>query len=386
MRRIAFLLSVLAAASATAAEYANRRVSTVLDELRAQGLIFIYNTEIVPTELRVTSEPKARSGVDLASEILSSHSLSLSTVAPGVYAIVRRDPDGQAAVRPEPAALRTSTATLDEIVVLSSRYDMSTSTESKTFLTQEQVKSMPRLADETLRALQRLPGTSTNGFSSAASIRGGEPNETAIVLDGLRLYEPFHLKNFLSPVSLLDSRLIHGIEFYSGGYPTMYGDRMSALVEATTIRPTQRRYYEAGLSLFHINGLAAAELGSESTRMLVSARRSNAGFLAQLSESEFGTPNYSDGFVRIDRQLDDATSVSLQTLLSMDEIDALKDSGSQRASAEYESAYTWATLDHDWSAHANSRAILSYTDVSNLRQGQINDPGRRNAPVIARRA
>ena len=65
---------------------------------------------------------------------------------------------------------------------------------------------MPRLADETLRAVQRLPGTATNGFSSLGSVRGGEPNETAIVLDGLRLYEPFHLKNFLSPVSLLDSR------------------------------------------------------------------------------------------------------------------------------------------------------------------------------------
>ena len=48
------------------------------------------------------------------------------------------------------------------------------------------------------------------------AVRGGLPNETAIVLDGLRLYEPFHLKNFLSPVSLLDSRLIQSMEIYSG--------------------------------------------------------------------------------------------------------------------------------------------------------------------------
>jgi hypothetical protein len=34
--------------------------------------------------------------------------------------------------------------------------------------------------------VQRLPGVAANGFSSIAAIRGGVPNETAIVLDGLR--------------------------------------------------------------------------------------------------------------------------------------------------------------------------------------------------------
>jgi hypothetical protein len=135
--------------------------------------------------------------------------------------------------------------------------------------------------------VQRLPGTTTNGFSSIGSVRGGEPNETAIVLDGLRLYEPFHLKNFLSPVSLLDSRIIDSIEFYSGGFPVDYGDRMSAIIDATTVRPAEPLYFELGLNLFHASGLAAAQFADGKGHALLSARRSNVGDLADLSENDF---------------------------------------------------------------------------------------------------
>src|SRR5262245_56690623 len=179
---------------------------------------------------------------------------------------------------------------------------------------------MPRLADETLRAVQRLPGTTTNGFSSIGSVRGGEPNETAIVLDGLRLYEPFHLKNFLSPVSLLDSRLIDGIEFYSGGFPVAYGDRMSAIIDATTVRPLEPRYFEIGVNLVHASALAATQFAGGRGHALASGRRSNVGDLAALSENDFGEPQYSDGFVRVDYEFSDSTQASLEALLSSDTI------------------------------------------------------------------
>ena len=238
---MAFLLVALLMSEPAAADYAGRRVGDVLNELRASGLTFIYSTQRVPADLLIEHEPAAQSGRELASEILAAHGLGISEVAPGVYTVVPRS-SLPASTRTEGDRIpreRTREATVEEVVVQTSRYALAAESVSQTFLTQDEVKSMPRLADETLRALQRLPGTATNGFSSLGSVRGGEPNETAIVLDGLRLYEPFHLKNFLSPVSLLDSRVIEGIEFYSGGYPAIYGDRMSAIVDAATVRPSQ---------------------------------------------------------------------------------------------------------------------------------------------------
>jgi hypothetical protein len=374
------LACTLLTAPAWAQELRGRRVSDVLDELRSAGLTFIYNTQIVPSDLRIETEPRARDGVELAREILAARGLALSQVAPGVFAVVAgtasNPPDDT--TRGEPA----QAPELEEVVVQTSRYRLATGdVASHTFLTQEQVKNMPRLADETLRAVQRLPGTTTNGFSSIGSVRGGEPNETAIVLDGLRLYEPFHLKNFLSPVSLLDSRLIDGMEFYSGGFPVAYGDRMSAIIDATTVRPADRHYFEVGVNLFHASALAATQFAGGRGHALASGRRSNVGDLAALSENDFGEPQYSDGFARVDYEFSNNTRAALEALVSNDKIVARQSAGRERTRAKYRNLYTWATVDHAWSDAASTRVIASFTDLDNRRQGEVDDPGVRTARV-----
>ena len=379
------LSTVLLLSEPAQAAYAGRRVSEVLDELRAAGYTFIYNNQIVPPDARVTREPHDDNGIGLAREVLAEHGLSVSQAAPRVYAVVPQ----AAADKPPPHGSHDESgppsdesSPLEEVVVQTSRYTLALeNVATQTFLTQEQVKDMPRLGDETLRALQRLPGTAINGFSSIGPVRGGVPNETSIVLDGLRLYEPFHLKNFLSPVSLLDSRLIEGMEFYSGGFPAIYGDRMSAIIDATSVRPTQPRYYELGLNLFHASALAAGEFDEGRGHMLLSGRRSNVGDLAHFSENNFGEPQYWDAFGHIDYRLDEDTVAAFDTLVSSDSIKALKESGEQRSHDTYRNVYAWATLDHDWSPRASSRLIASFTDLTNNRSGVVEEPGARHGSV-----
>ena len=372
------LAGVLLCRSALA-DLDGRRIADVLDELRPQGFTFIYNTQIVPSQLRVQGEPQARGGLELAREVLAPHRLVLSPVAPGVYAVVPAP--GDSATPPAiatPAPAPAAGESMGEVVVQTSRYTLAADAiPSQTFFTQEQVKSLPRLGDETLRALQRLPGIATNGFSSLGPVRGGEPNETAIVLDGLRLYEPFHLKNFLSPVSLLDSRIIDGIEFYSGGFPAVYGDRMSAIIDAASVRPNASSYYELGLSLFHASALAAVDFADTRGHLLASARRSNVGDLAHYAENDFGEPHYSDAFARADWLFADDLRGSFNVLLSRDSIHAVRSAGAQVSTNRYTNAYAWGTLERDWSERANSRLILSYTDLVNERDGEVNEPGQR---------
>lgn len=374
--RAGWLLTGMLMCGVALADFRGRPVSEVLDELRSQGLTFIYSTQLVPADLRIAAEPRALKGIELAREILAAHRLTLSQAAPGVYAVVARRSS------PAPSSPNVLSAELarplEEVVVQTSRYTLAIEdVATPTFLTQEQVKSMPKLADETLRAVQRLPGIAMNGFSSLGSVRGGEPNETAIVLDGLRLYEPFHLKNFLAPVSLLDSRVVDGIEIYSGGFPAIHGDRMSAVIDARTVRPAQPRYYELGLNLFHSSALGAMQFADGQGQALLSARRGNVGELAHFSETNFGEPHYADGFGRIDYQFNDATRSSLNMLMSEDGVTARSASGDQQVKAKYRNVYAWATLEHDWSQGASSRLIASYTDLSNARRGEVNEPGAR---------
>lgn len=378
LRRLVCLSTGMLISHAALAQLQGRSVGEVLNGLRAEGLIFIYNDQIVPAGLRVETEPGAQHGLALAEEILVAHGLILSEAAPRVYAVVRNS--SAPPPRRIPSTAHAQPAELEEVVVQTSRYTLAAENIApRNFLTQDEVQAMPRLADETLRAVQRLPGAATNGVSSISSIRGGEPNETAIILNGLRLYEPFHLKNFYSPVSLLDSRLIDSIEFHSGGFAAPYGDRMSAIINARTIRPGQR-YYEVGASLFHLNALAATTFANERGQALISARRGNIGDLARFAEEDFGEPNYSDGFARAEYALSDATRLSFDALASSDRIVARRDR-EQVARAKYRNAYGWLTLDHDWSPHASTRVIGSFTDLVNERRGWVEEPGRRSGQV-----
>ena len=356
-------------------------VGDVLDNLRPQGLTFIYNTQLVPPQMRVEAEPSARSGLGLAEEILAAHALGLSRVTPGVFAVVPRM--RKLEMRPPAVAADSAGATqVEEVVVQASRYALQSEFSlEQTLLTHDDIQSLPSFGEEPLRAVQRLPGIASNGFSGLGAVRGGEPNETAIVLDGLRLYEPFHLKNFMSPVSLLDSRLIQSMQVYSGGFPVLYGDRMSAIIDATTVAPSESRYYEAGLSLFHANLLASAQFDEGRGRSLVSFRRSNLSELSQFSEHDFGKPEYLDGFAKLDYRLNDATRLSANFLASNDRVVAIRNSETERADAEYRNAYLWGTLEHDWSGGAQSRLIVSYTDVNNERDGRTDEPGRRSARI-----
>src|SRR6056297_2584511 len=127
-----------------------------------------------------------------------------------------------------PAAPRT----LPDLVVTSSLHRLVyESPGSHTFLDRERLLDLPNLADDPLRAGERLPGVAGGGLSARAHVRGGEENETLVLFDGLRLYEPFHLKDFHNAVSMLDMQAVGGIDYYSGGFPARYGDRMSAVMD-----------------------------------------------------------------------------------------------------------------------------------------------------------
>lgn len=376
----------LGSASAAGAPLAGRAIADVLAEARTQGIVVVFNTVVVPDSLRVTTEPVARSGVPMLEEILAAHGLMLVQVGEGAYAVRL-----VTAAAPAPSLPRAPTATarpsvLEEVIVTTSRYALGEGQPgSHTLLSGDVLQTLPRLGEETLKAVQRLPGVAGNGFSGLSSVRGGEPGETLIRLDGLTLYEPFHLKNFLSPVSLLDSRFIGGLDFHSGGFGAQYGDRMSAVIDTYSLVAPVDHSLELGLSLFHVNGLAAGPLANGRGHWLVSGRQSNLGQVFNALDTDLGNPEYQDGFATIDFQLDDATRIALHILGSRDEIDFSWERAGEIAFAAYRNGYAWATVQHDWSDALSGEAILSYTQVDNDRSGDVSDPGRREGGVRDRR-
>jgi len=370
-------LALLTATVAVAGPpYRGRPLDDVLRDLGGQGLKLIYSSETVGPSLRVSDEPTASTPAGVLAEVLAPNGLRPEHVGPDTYAIVRIAP--VPAAKAPTAARSMADAPLEEIIVAASRYSLASDVpDAHTLLTQQEIEGLPRLADDSLKAVHRLPGAASNGLSGLANIRGGVADETQVVFDGLTLYEPFHLRLLLSPVSVLDPAILSGLDVHAGGFTAEYGDRMSAVIDARSLRPEGDAYYELGASLFHLGGLASHRFADGRGQWLASVRRSNLDEAADLVDSEIGESNYLDGFARVDWEFTPGTSGSLYALLSNDRLNVRNAEESESAKAEYRNEYLWGVLEHDFSPALSVRTVASYTSVHSERSGQVFEPGDR---------
>ncbi|MCP4703740.1 MAG: TonB-dependent receptor, partial [candidate division Zixibacteria bacterium] len=86
-------------------------------------------------------------------------------------------------------------------------------------LTNNEIATVPQGGDDFFRAISRLPGIGSNDFSARMTIRGGEFGEVLVTLDGLKIYEPFHVKEVDGgAISIIDVAAIDGIDLITGGF------------------------------------------------------------------------------------------------------------------------------------------------------------------------
>ena len=91
------------------------------------------------------------------------------------------------------------------------------------------LQSAPAFIEPDLfRTVQLLPGVQTlNDFSSALYVRGSTPDQNLIMLDGITVYNPYHLGGIFST---FNTDAIKEADFHAGGFPARYGGRMGAIL------------------------------------------------------------------------------------------------------------------------------------------------------------
>jgi len=373
-------------AAHAAAPYAGRPVDTALRELAAEARVqLVYTSALVPATAVVAREPQAASPLEAIEHVIAPLGLALQPIDGRTYALVRTTAAAPVATK-APATTVAPTGALDEVVVTASRYSLAADVpDARTLLTQTEVDALPRFAEDALKAVHRLPGAASNGLSGLAHIRGGDANETLVLLDGLPLYEPFHLRLLQSPASVIDERIVGGLDAYAGGFTAEFGDRMSGIIDARSLRPEPDAYYELGLSLMHANALASHRFADARGQWLVSFRRSNLDEIADAMRSDLGEPSYMDGFARLDYAWSPATRGSLHVLLASDTAEISNSAGTEHAHADYSNSYVWGTLEHDWSPRLATSALVSFTDVASTRDATVDEPGLRSGHVVDRR-
>ena len=118
------------------------------------------------------------------------------------------------------------------------------------------------LADDPLRAVQSLPGvTSNDDFDSRFSIHGADYSRVGLYLDGILLHAPFHMvagEPATGSMTAFNGDTLDNLSLHSGAYPARYADRTAGALDAET-----------------------REGARMAPAIRVTASASNAGFLAE---------------------------------------------------------------------------------------------------------
>ncbi|MFH1759847.1 MAG: TonB-dependent receptor, partial [bacterium] len=97
-------------------------------------------------------------------------------------------------------------------------------------LTGRDIKRLPTLAEaDVLRAIQLLPGVvASSDFSNKLYVRGGASDQNLIMLDNGIIYNPSH---FGGVFSTFVADALDKVDFYKGGYPARWGNRLSSVLD-----------------------------------------------------------------------------------------------------------------------------------------------------------
>jgi hypothetical protein len=282
-------------------------------------------------------------------------SFSLSPVPPGSYTLEARRPGfvvermgGVEAVagRVSEVAFRLVPAPLplDEIVVTPSTISLLRSEPVPVIaLDSDEINSLPHLGDDLFRALTLLPGISGDEFSARFHVRGGRIDEVLVQLDQLELFEPYHLKDFQSALSIIAPQAIAEMDLFLGGFPAQFGDRMGGVLDMTTVAPTRRRAL-LGLSILGAQAGGAGAFAEERGHWLGVARYGSfklvKGFLGPEEQ-----PGYWDAFGKVEYRLGDVHHLGARLLSGDDRLQFVNPEGGdvEQADNDYNSSYLWLT-------------------------------------------
>ena len=348
------------------------RLVDYLQALQAQGVRIIYSSDLVSTDMMIADpsadgEPitllrRALRPLNLAVEEGSSGSVLIVPVAAEKVAKPRRP------VIEEP---------IPQIVVTSSLHRIDYSeVGTRTIFDKELAERVPLIGEEVVRLTHRLPGTASGGISSKSHVRGGEEDEVLFLFDGLRLYEPYHLRDFQSVSTVINSRAVDSIDFYTGAYPAHYGDRMSGVLSMEIRRPQRAMETEVSLSLFNASVLSLGTFGDQREgEWLVTARRGNLDVVADLIDEDFGRPEYDDYLAHVGWEFGPRARITANLLYSTDDIRLSEARRGENANATYKNRVGWVKWEAEWTEKLNSRSLLAVSKIEDKRDGAVNLPG-----------
>jgi TonB family protein len=170
-------------------------------------------------------------------------------------------------------------------------------------LTSGEVSRIAGVSGDTVKVVQNLPGVARapGGFGMLV-VRGGNPTDTRVYLDGVEVPLVFH---FGGLTSIVPSELVEAVDFEAGNFGVRFGRATGGRVDLRTRDPAPKRLHlVTDGNLFHAMAMAEGPV-REDLSVSVAMRRSYADALvtaAARSSDAFSVsvaPRYWDGQAKL---------------------------------------------------------------------------------------
>ena len=170
---------------------------------------------------------------------------------------------------------------------------------SATNFSYEEIRRAPGAAGDVSRMIMSLPSLAkVNDQSNALIVRGGSPIENSFFIDNIEIPNINHFPTQGASggaIGILNVDFIQDVDFYSGGFSSQYGDRLSSIMNISFREGNRNRFNgQLDLNMAGFGGVFEGPLGQNGS-WLFSARRSFLDFL--ISTFDLGTsiaPVYGD--------------------------------------------------------------------------------------------
>ena len=116
---------------------------------------------------------------------------------------------------------------------------------------------IPGVSGDLVSVLQATPSVVSSGDRGGQLfIRGGEPTQNLVLIDGIQLYQPFHILGFYSS---FPSDIVNTASVFAGGFGAEHGGRISSVIDIQSRNGNKGRYagslsFSPFLSTLHVEG------------------------------------------------------------------------------------------------------------------------------------
>jgi hypothetical protein len=221
--------------------------------------------------------------------------------------------------------MNTSAVELGDVVVTNGYFsELENKPVSTVNFSSEEINRSPGTAGDVSRILYTLPSIAKiNDQRNSLIVRGGTAVENSFYLDNIEIPNINHFPvegSSDGPIGILNADFVNDVNFHSGGFSPVYGDRLSSIMDISYREGSKTRFSpQVNLSMAGFGGAVEGSIGNK-VNYLFSVNRSYLDLLVNQIEEGSPLPKYGDAQGKVVYDFDDKNRLSLLNIFSADEI------------------------------------------------------------------